>query len=153
MPITKRTILIVFWFSISVIFVQSEQILLLGIFFAFYKLLSKMNAKLIIIEEQNMDIKTTQEHITATIKEFFSDRDTYQLVDVDTVIEITLSIVLKNWKEHENDRYEAFYNALGKATAICQGWKQNEALDLKSASETSVSLTNYIEKTYGTSIK
>ncbi len=99
-----------------------------------------------------MDIKTSTEHITSSIKDIFSDRDTYPLVNVDEVITITLSLVLKNWKEDKTDGYEAFYSALGRATAICQGWKQNEAKDLKTPSETESSLLSYIENTYGTHI-
>lgn len=49
----------------------------------------------------------------------------------------------------DHARYDWYYALLGKGIAIAQGWKINNAPELKDPSETRADIKLYLEKTYG----
>ncbi|MFT5169803.1 MAG: hypothetical protein ACI9F2_000175 [Lysobacterales bacterium] len=98
--------------------------------------------------------KTTTD-IKRSIKDLFQPKDTYHTVDVDIITEIVLGFVLGDDVENnvnDDNRYECYYQLLGKAVAIVQGWKDNCVTSITLPSQTEKSLTEYIENTYGVKI-
>ena len=69
--------------------------------------------------------------------------------NVDVLIEVIKKFVIKDGvTTSENDRYEVYYQLLGKAVAITQGWLINFAQDIKKWEDTQASIEKYITQTY-----
>lgn len=73
------------------------------------------------------------------------------LFDVDKAVKVIVSYVISHDKVEDNDasRYEKYFNLSQKANVIAEGWLKNCSQEVKHYEETEVSLTSYIEKTYG----
>ena len=90
-----------------------------------------------------------------TIKDIFGNKDKYHRIDLDGAVDVITTFIFADLDEDtitENNRFEIFYEFLGKAAAIAQGWKQNGAEEIALPSETEENLRSYIKRTYGNRI-
>ena len=87
-----------------------------------------------------------------TIKDIFGDKDKYHTIDLEVASEVIITFIFANFDEDtitEDNRFEIYYEFLGKAAAIAQGWKQNGADKINLPSQTEQNLRSYIKGTYG----
>lgn len=90
--------------------------------------------------------------IDQAVRDLFSDKDKYHYLDIDVVANTVTDFVLTRENLagiNEANQYEAYYQVLGKAVAITQGWKLNSAAEVKLPSQTENNLKDYMQKTYG----
>lgn len=95
---------------------------------------------------------STRASITQAVRDLFSDKDRYHVIDLDSLSRIILDFVLNGEDLStvtEMNRFEFHYRLLGKAVAVAQGWKINCVGEVGIPSETSRSITRYINNTYG----
>ncbi len=88
--------------------------------------------------------------IKSSVKELFGDKDKYHRIDIEELSTIVVNYVFDSSPAiNDANRYQAYYQLLGKAIAIAQGWKQNCSETIKLPSQTQNSIENYIINTYG----
>ncbi|MGE0268667.1 MAG: hypothetical protein AB7S78_09475 [Candidatus Omnitrophota bacterium] len=95
---------------------------------------------------------STRASITQAVKDLFSNKDRYHVVDLESLSRIILDFALAGEDLStvtEMNRFEFHYRLLGKAVAVAQGWKINCVEEVKMPSQTAQSITQYINNTYG----
>jgi len=93
----------------------------------------------------------TKTDISTSIRDLFGEKDRYFRIDLDVLTTEISDYVFKTGGEsNEANRYEIYYQLLGKAVAIAQGWKHNCSETVELPSQTQASIKDYLANTYGT---
>lgn len=97
----------------------------------------------------------TRLSIIQAVKDLFSNKDLYHMLDLDVLSRIILDFVLMDEDFRtvtEMNRFEFQYRLLGQAVAVAQGWKLNCIEEVDVPSKTSESIRRYINNIYNTKL-
>lgn len=101
----------------------------------------------------SQETEQLKKSISIAVSDNLKDRafDKNIRIDANTVRNVITEYILQKYPYDPSDinRHEWFYQCLGRAVAIVQGWNQNCAHEVKDHATTEESLMAYIQKTYG----